>query len=159
MFPFKRSDTGTSSPWMGNFDSALEAFHLDLWLEWSRFHEWQDACLWQPFVSSAEWEAFGRKHHLYFWMSSLNWVLWRRLCSEWTSIIWGGVHMRRSLVTDEWNSICLRLIFLMTCSFLGNSFFLVNITDDLICSESEFHVSLHIYECSQEETCVYFLPV
>lgn len=37
MFPFERCDAGRSRLWTGNSDSALEAFHLDLWVEWSRF--------------------------------------------------------------------------------------------------------------------------
>lgn len=37
MFLFERCDAGGGSLWMGNSDSALEAFHLDLWVELSRF--------------------------------------------------------------------------------------------------------------------------
>lgn len=37
MFPFERRDAGRRSLLTRNFDSALEAFHLDLWVEWSRF--------------------------------------------------------------------------------------------------------------------------
>lgn len=37
MFLFGRFDAGRSDLWTGNFDSALEAFHLDLWVEWSHF--------------------------------------------------------------------------------------------------------------------------
>ena len=34
---FKRCGIGTSNPWTAYFDSAHEALHEDLWLEWRRF--------------------------------------------------------------------------------------------------------------------------
>lgn len=60
MFPFERCDAGRSSLWKGNFDSALEAFHLDLWVEWSRFMIYSNGketarCLFMVAICEQRW--------------------------------------------------------------------------------------------------------
>ena len=74
--------------WTANFlIQPLEAFRLDLRVEWSRFMIYSSGRLLvcgSDLASGVEWEAFGRKRHRYFWMSSLYWALGGRgfVCNE-----------------------------------------------------------------------------
>lgn len=108
---------------------------------WMKFYECQDACLWQRFVRSTEWEAFGRKHCIYFWMSGLNGVLWQRLCLEWSSVIRVEVHMTCLLV----QMIETATVFFPPSQY--NRWRVKAVNYSLI----ESHVNLNIYGCSQEE--------